>query len=112
MFNIKQKMSRVMSTSMDRNTQNQEEFNIIQDKIRHVKTEISNKLNHLRNRRIFDNAYANGSANEQKNGKSRFAPINIALTELKDATEVIDRELIKQREEIRMLIKQLYNQDV
>lgn len=70
--------------------------------------DISNKLNHIKNRRLFDEAF-----NKNKQAiKKRFAPINVALTEFKDATEVIDRELIRQRQEIRMLIKQLYDESI
>jgi hypothetical protein len=38
--------------------------------------DISNKLNHLKNKKLFDQA---NSKNKQKNTR-RFAPISIALT--------------------------------
>jgi hypothetical protein len=38
--------------------------------------------------------------------------MRIALTELKDAVEGVSRELITQREEIRCLVKQLYDEDI
>ncbi len=45
--------------------------------------DISNKLNYLKNRRIFDQ-----TTNKNKNvaNSNRFAPINVALTELKNST--------------------------
>ena len=39
-------------------------------------------------------------------------PMKVALVELKNATEIIDRELIKQREEIKVLVKHLYGDDL
>jgi hypothetical protein len=57
--------------------------------------DISNKLNYLKNRRIFDQTV---NKNKNMNNVNRFAPINVALTELKNSTEIVDRELIKQRE--------------
>lgn len=57
--------------------------------------DISNKLNYLKNRRIFDQTV---NKNKNMTNANRFAPINMALTELKNSTEIVDRELIKQRE--------------
>lgn len=58
--------------------------------------EIVNKLQHIKTQRLLDLTMNKGV--RKRNRRNNFAPINIALTELKDATEVIDRELIKQRE--------------
>lgn len=38
--------------------------------------EVSNKLNHIKNRRLFDEAF---NKSKQQN-KRRFTPINLALT--------------------------------
>lgn len=45
--------------------------------------DISNKLNYLKNRRIFDQT---GNKNKNMKNANRFAPINVALTELKNST--------------------------
>lgn len=108
---MKEKIGRIMAPSLDRNQQGEEEFNVVQDKIRKVKMEIANKLNHLKNRRIFDGNFS-PFGQDRANRKKKFVPINIALTELKDATEVINRELIRQREEIKILVKELYGNDI
>lgn len=83
MFNIKEKMKRTFFSSLDRSIENEEEFSIVADKIRRVKMDISNKLNFLKNRRIFDQTV---NHNKNATNASRFAPINVALTELKNST--------------------------
>jgi hypothetical protein len=96
MLNIKERFSRLLSLNIDRNPDREEEFNIVHDKIRRVKMDIVNKLRNLKTSRLFDRSLNKNKSNNCN--YAQFAPINIALTELKDATEDIDRELIKQRE--------------
>ena len=69
--------------------------------------EISNKLQQLKTKKMI-------KMNTQQTHQTgvNYQPMKVALVELKNATEIIDRELIKQREEIKLLVKQLYGDDL
>ncbi len=51
--------------------------------------DLVNKLQNLKTRRLFDQTFNKNTQNRAN--RLKFAPINIALTELKNATEVINR---------------------
>ena len=83
---------------------------MVQEKIRRTKLDISNKLQDLKGKRMVkkNNQYQKS----QQQNQLKYQPIKASLMELKNATEIIDRELIKQREEIKLLVKQLYGDDL
>lgn len=94
MFNLKEKMSRMASLNVDRDSSSEVEFNVVQERIRRVKLEIMNKLQTLKTKRMINQATLKSQSTSKK---TKFAPIKVAVTELKDATELINRELVQQR---------------
>lgn len=64
-------------------------MNSIQEKIREVKAQISNKVNTLK---IHKSNSPNSSPLQKQ-----FGPIKIALVELKDATEVLEKEVVEKK---------------
>jgi hypothetical protein len=110
MLNFKDEVGKIKGNFVEKDMVKESEFSAIQDKIRKLKMDIGGKLQKLRNNR-------KNSKSKKKNkgmeSKSNFAPsMKLALTELKDAVEVVSMELMKQREEIKCLIKQLYDEDI
>ena len=57
--------------------------------------DIANKLQELKGRRALNKN--SPSQKSQQQTQLKYQPIKTALVELKNATEIIDRELIKQR---------------
>ena len=70
---------------------------MVQERIRRVKLEISHKLQHIKSQRLLKEAHLN-TGPQRTAKKSNFGPIKLAMCELKDATEVINKELVQQRE--------------
>ena len=59
--------------------------------------EINHKIQQIRSQRMLKEAHL-GQGSTKTAKKSTFAPIKLAMCELKDATEVINKELVQQRE--------------
>ena len=95
-------MSRVNSINMEADRSNESEFEVVQERIRRVKLEISHKLQHIKSQRLLKEAQS--SSRHKTTRKTNFGPIKLAMSELKDATELINKELVQQREEIKQLI--------
>ena len=90
LFNLKEKMSRVNSINIEPDRSNEAEFDVIQERIRRVKLEISHKLQHIKSQRLLKDA--NMGFNSQKTTKKpNFGPVKLAMSELKDATEIINK---------------------
>ena len=96
-----------MYMSLEKDHSKEAVFNEVQEKIRRTRMEISNKLQQLKTKKMIK---MNTQPVQQH--PINHQPMKVALTELKNATEIIDRELIKQREEIKVLVKQLYGDDL
>ena len=93
--------------SLEKDHSKEAEFNEVQEKIRRTRMEISNKLQQLKTKKMVK---MNTQPVQQR--PINHQPMKVALVELKNATEIIDRELIKQREEIKVLVKHLYGDDL
>lgn len=103
-LNIREKMTHQMYMHKEASPVFEREMGIIQEKIREVKNDIANKATKIKLRR--------DSAQRKNAPQATMAPLKIALVELKDATEVLSKETLKQREELALVIKHMHNQPI
>ena len=103
-------MSKINSNSLEKDMTKEHEYSQIHEKIRKTKMQILNKFQKVRNARHTEQAKKKFN---QKVKKQTQIPIaRVALDELSTLVGIVNKELIKQKEQIRVLIKQLYDEDL
>ena len=71
-----------MYMSLDKDNGKETEFNIVQEKIRRAKMEISSKLQELKSKKMLKKQ----QNHQPQNRNEKFQPLKTALVELKNAT--------------------------
>ena len=79
------------------------ETSMAMDKIRSLKSEITQKCDYLKTLKV-NKSVKNGERRRQTNS-ANFSSIGTALTEMKKGTEVLEREVLKQKTEMELVVK-------
>lgn len=103
MCKFKESVARLAAHTVDRDPRMDNQYRQVHDQIRKTKIDIATKLQKIRQARAAK-AKAKGKGESEAEGANReskniqSSAEKIVLIELKDAVEVVDLELIKQRE--------------
>ena len=100
---VKAKLERMMYQDMNPHSRYEYETSVAMDKIRSLKSEITQKCDYLKTLKV-NKSVENGEKRSQPKS-ANFSNIGTALTEMKKGTEVLEREVLKQKTEMEFVVK-------
>ena len=101
----KAKLERMMYQDMNPNSRYEYETSVAMDKIRSLKSEITQKCAYLKTLKV--NKPIENEERRIQPKSANFSNIGTALTELKKGAEVLEREVLKQKTEMEFVVKYL-----
>lgn len=82
------------------------ETSVAMDKIRSLKSEITQKCDYLKTLKV-NKTIENGERNRSQPKSANFSNTGTALTEMKKGAEVLEREVLKKKTEMEFVVKYL-----
>ncbi len=106
-LNLREKMVHQMYMYKVRSPKTESELDQLSEKIRHLKIRVNNKYTQLK----FLKLTRDGKRNVKKQ-EYVFTPLNKSLEDLKKGAELIEKESIRLREELNLVVKYLHGEQI
>lgn len=105
-LNLREKMIHQMYMYKVRSPTTENELDHLSEKIRHIKIRVNNKYTQLKFLRM------SREGRKQKKQEYNCSPLTIPLDDLKRGAEVLEKESIRLREELSLLVKHLHGEQI